>query len=219
MSKFSKMFGGDSSDAWQYSEGHAKRARRMKIASAATGVLVVGAAVVFAATNWTIGLTGGTGSAQSQSVSNLTVTASTSGSFSNQLFPGGNGDVSITITNPNAAPVTVTGFSLPANTTYAAGYSDQALTTAQSGCTSSTSLVAWNYATGTSGSAHTLTTPVTVAANGTLVVTLTNDASMALTTPAACESTYFKMPAMTAVAATAGAAVATTSPATDAWTS
>jgi len=219
MSKFSEMFGGGSSDGWQYSSSHAKRMRRAKVASVATGVLVAGAAVVFAATNWTVGLTGGTGSAQSQSVSNLTVTASTTGSFSNQLFPGGNGDVSITITNPNAEPVTVTGFSLPTNTTYAAGYSDQSLATAQTGCSSSTSLVSWNYATSTSGSAHTLTTPVTVAANGTLTVTLTNDASMALTTPAACESTYFKMPAMTAVAASAGAATATTSPATDAWTS
>lgn len=219
MSKFSQMFGGGSSDGWQFSEGHAKRARRVKIASAATGVLVAGAAIVFAATNWTVGLTGGTGSAQSQSVANLSVTASTTGSFSNQLYPGGNGDVSITITNPNAEPVTVTGFSLPANTTYATGYSDQALSSAQTGCTSSTSLVSWNYATGTSGTAHTLTTPVTVAANGSLTVTLTNDASMALTTPAACESTYFKMPALTAIAATAGAGVATTSPATDAWTS
>jgi len=218
MSKLSKIFGGDSSDARQYSARRAKRARRMKIASTTTGVLVAGAAVVFAATNWTVGLTGGTGPAQSQSVANLTVSATTSGTFSNQLYPGGNGDVSITITNPNAEPVTVTGFSLPANTTYAAGYSDQALTTAPTGCTSSTSLVSWNYATGTSGSAHTLTTPVTVAASGSLTVTLTNDASMALTTPAACESTYFKMPAMTAIAATAGAAVATTSPASDART-
>jgi hypothetical protein len=219
MSKFSEMFGGGSSDAWQYSANRAKRARRAKIASAATGILVAGAAVVFAATNWTVGLTGGTGSAQSQSVSNLTVSATTTGSFSNQLFPGANGDVSITITNPNAEPVTVTGFSLPANTTYATGYSDQALTSAQSGCTSSSSLVSWNYATSSSGSAHTLTSPVTVGANASLTVTLTNDASMALTTPAACESTYFKMPAMTAIAATAGAATATSSPATDAWTS
>jgi hypothetical protein len=219
MSTFAQMFGGGSSDGWQFSERHAKRARRVKIASAATGVMVVGAAIVFAATNWTVGLTGGTGSAQSQSVSNLTVTATTSGSFRNQPYPGGNGDVSITITNPNAEPATVTGFSLPANTPDATGYPDQGLTLAQSGCTSSTSVVSWNDATSSSGSSHTFTAPVSVAANGSLIVTLTDDASMALTPPAARESTDFKMPAMTAVAATAGAAAATTSPATDAWTS
>ena len=221
MSKFSRMFGGsnDSQDSWMHGDAHAKRARRMKIASATTGAMIDGAAVVLAATNLTVGLTGGNGSAQSQSVSNVTISATTSGTFSNQLFPGANGDVSITITNPNGSPVTVTGVSLPANTTYAAGYSDQSLTSAQSGCTSSTSLVSWNYATGTSGTAHTFSAPLVVGANASLTVTLTNDASMSSTAPAACESTYFKMPALTAIAATAGAATATISPATDAWTS
>ena len=148
----------------------------------------------------------------------MTISAVTTGTFSNQLFPGSNGDVQLTITNPNGEPVTVTGVSLPANTSYATGYSDQALTTPQSGCTSTGSLVTWNYATGSSGSAHTLTTPLTVGANASLTVTLTNDASMGSSAPSACEGTYFKMPALTAIAATAGAATATTSPATDAWT-
>ncbi len=221
MSKFSRMFSGsdDSQDSWMHGDAHAKRARRLKIASATTGAMIIGAAVVLAATNWTVGLTGGNGAAQSQSVSNVTVSATTTGSFTNQLFPGANGDVSITITNPNGAPVTVTGVSLPANTTYATGYSDQSLSAAQAGCTSALSLVSWNYATGTSGTAHTFTTPLVVGANASLTVTLTNDASMASTSPAACENTYFKMPALTAIAATAGAATATTSPATDAWTS
>lgn len=48
---------------------------------------------------------------------------------------------------------------------------------------------------------------------------MTNDASMGNSTPSACQSTYFKMPSFTGVTATAGAASATTSPATDAWTS
>jgi hypothetical protein len=50
-------------------------------------------------------------------------------------------------------------------------------------------------------------------------VTLTNDASMGTSSPSACENTYFQMPALTAIAATAGAGTATTSPTTDAWTS
>ena len=41
--------------------------------------------------------------------------------------------------------------------------------------------VTWNFSTGTSGTSHTLTTPLTVGASGQannpLVVTLTNDAS------------------------------------------
>jgi hypothetical protein len=50
-------------------------------------------------------------------------------------------------------------------------------------------------------------------------VTFTNDASMGAASPAACESTFFSMPSLTGVTATGGAATATTSPATDAWTS
>jgi hypothetical protein len=153
----------------------------------------------------------------------LTITAVASPAATNVLYPGGNGDVVLTISNPNAFPVTITAVNLPANTSYASGYTTSSLSTAQSGCSSTTSDVSWNYATGTSGSSHTLTTPVTVAAyNGTgnpLTVTLTNDASMALAAPAACENTYFSMPSLTGVTATGGAATVTTSPATDAWAS
>jgi hypothetical protein len=183
------------------------------------GIAIVGGSA-YGVTNWVVGLAASSsGEAQSASVTNISITAVATPVASNQLYPGGNGDVVAVITNPNPFPVTVTGVSLPANTTYAAGFSNSALSTAQTGCSSSTSLVSWNYATGTSGTAHTLTTALTVAASGTLTVTLTNDASMALTTPAACEATYFSMPSLTAVAATGGAASATTSPATDAWTS
>jgi len=183
------------------------------------GIAIVGGSA-YGVTNWVVGLAAGSaGEAQSASVSNITITAVATPAAGNQLYPGGNGDVVAVITNPNTFPVTVTGVSLPANTTYAAGYTTSALSSAQTGCSGTTSLVSWNYATGTSGTAHTLTTALTVAASGTLTVTLTDDASMALTTPAACEATYFSMPSLTAVAATGGAAVATTSPATDAWTS
>ena len=42
---------------------------------------------------------------------------------------------------------------------------------------------------------------------------------MALTSPAACEATFFSMPSMTGIAASGGAATATVTPVTDAWTS
>jgi hypothetical protein len=50
-------------------------------------------------------------------------------------------------------------------------------------------------------------------------VTFTNDASMTSAAPAACASTYFSMPSLAGVTATGGAATATSSPATDSWTS
>ena len=96
----------------------------------------------------------------------------------------------LTITNPNAIPVTVTGLNRPTNATYASGYTTSALSVAQTGCSSVSSDVIWNYSTDTTGSAHTLTTPLVVAANGTLIVTLTDDASMTAAAPAACENTY-----------------------------
>lgn len=190
-----------------------------KIVSAIAGTALVGGAA-YGVTNWVVGLAAGSsGEAQSATVTNLTITAVATPSATNLLFPGGTGDVVATITNPNAFPVTVTGVNLPTNTTYAGGFTASSLSTAQTGCTSTTSDVLWNFASTTSGSAHTLTSPFTVAANGTLTVTLTGDASMTSAAPAACENTFFSMPSLTGVAATGGAATATTGPATDSWTS
>ncbi len=221
MPKFPPWFNrnAQATDAWYYEARHGRHARKIRIASVVTGS-VLAAVAAYAATNWTVGLTGGSsGESQSAAVSNLTITAVASPAATNLLYPGGNGDVVLTITNPNTVPVTVTGVNLPTNITYASGFTTSALSTAQTGCSSATSDVIWNYSTGTSGSAHTLTTPLIVGASATLTVTLTNDASMTAAAPAACENTYFSMPSLTAVAATAGAGTATTSPTTDAWTS
>ncbi|MGD0256075.1 MAG: hypothetical protein ABSB99_11125 [Acidimicrobiales bacterium] len=193
--------------------------RRARVVSAFLGAALVGGAV-YGATNWIVGLnSGSSGEGQSATVSNLTISAIATPAASNLLYPGGNGDVVVTITNPNPFPVTLTGVNLPTNTTYAAGFTTSALTTAQTGCSSTTSDVIWNYSTATSGSAHTFTTALTVGANSSLTATMTNDASMTTSAPAACENTYFSMSAFTGVAATGGAGTATTSPTTDAWTS
>lgn len=207
---------------------HTKRAfrytRRMKIGSAVCGVLLAGVGA-YAATNWVVGLNAGSsGEAQSASISNLTISAVASPSATNLMYPGGTGDVVVTISNPNPYPVTITAVQLPTNATYATGYTSSALTTTQTGCLAATpSQVTWNFSTATSGSSHTLTTPLTVGASGQannpLAVTLTNDASMGTTTPAACANTYFSMPSLTGVTATGGAATSTTTPATDSWTS
>jgi len=193
--------------------------RRSTIVAAVVGALLAGGGA-FAASSWVVGLnSGSSGESQSASVQNLTISAVATPSASNLLYPGGTGDVVATITNPNPFPVTLTAVQLPVNTSYAAGYTTSALSTAQTGCSSTTSDVTWNFATGTSGSSHSLTSALTVAASGSLTVTLTNDASMTASAPAACEATYFSMPSLTGVTATGGAATPTTSPATDSWTS
>jgi hypothetical protein len=181
---------------------------------------VMAGATAYAATNWIVGLnTSSSAEAQSAAITNLSISAVATPSATNLLYPGANGDVVLKITNPNAFPVTLTAVQLPANTTFATGYSDAALATANAGCTAGNSGVSWNFATATSGSSHSLTSPLSVAGNGTLTVTMTNAASMSTSAPAACASTFFSMPSLTGVSATGGAATATTGPATDSWTS
>lgn len=198
--------------------------RGARVAAAILGVSLVGGAAV-AATNWIVGLTAGSsGEGQSATIQNLTIAAVASPSASNQLYPGGTGDVVLTISNPNPYPVTVTGVNLPTSSTYATGYTSSALTTTQTGCLSTTpSDVIWSFSGATSGSAHTLTTPLTVGpignANNPLTVTLTNDASMTAAAPAACAGVYFSLPSLAGVAASGGSASVTTSPVVDAWTS
>lgn len=206
------------------SDSQSNWSRRARVLAALLGVLITGT-VAYAASNWVVGLNGGSsGEGQSANVTNLTIVATASPAAGNLLYPGGNGDVVVTISNPNPFPVTITDVQLPANTAYATGYTTSALTTTQAGCLASTpSDVVWSYSTATSGSTHTLTSPLTVAASGQagnpLTVTFTNDASMGTGAPAACVSTYFSMPSFTGVTATGGAAVAATSPTTDSWTS
>ena len=127
----------------------------------------------------------------------------------NLLDPGDSGDVVVSIANANPYPVTITAVQLPTNTTYATGYTSSALTTTQTGCLSTTpSDVTWNFSTTTSGSSHTLTTPLTVAASGQadnpLDVTLSDDAFMGSSAPLACANTFFSMPALTGITATGG---------------
>ncbi|HET9077991.1 MAG TPA: hypothetical protein VFN68_13735 [Acidimicrobiales bacterium] len=193
-------------------------------AIAATAGLILAFDAAYAAANWTVSLTSGTtgGEAQAASVQNLTITASASPAAGNLLYPGGNGDVVASISNPNAFPVTITALQLPADTVYATGYTDSALATAATGCDSTSSTVTWNLSTATSGTSVQLTTALVVpaeAANvaGSLVVTLTDEAVMGAGAPSACEGKYFSMPALIGVTATGGAATATTSPTTDTY--
>jgi hypothetical protein len=200
------------------------RRRGLRLSIAVVG-MVLAASLAFAASNWVVGLSAGSsGEAQSAGISNLSIAAVASPSATNVLYPGGTGDVVVSISNPNPYPVTITAVQLPSNATYATGYTASDLSTQQAGCLASTpSDVIWNFSTGSSGSSHTLTSALTVGANGQannpLVVTFTNDSSMTAGAPAACASSWFAMPSFTGITATGGAAASTTSPATDAWTS
>jgi hypothetical protein len=181
-------------------------------------VVLVGCAI--GAAGWLVNLSGGfSAEAASRAVSNLAISATTAPSAGTSLYPGDDGDVVTAIANPNPVSVTVSGVRLPPDTSYASGYSDAALTTAQAGCSAANSDVSWRFATRAGGTTHILASPLTVAGNSTLVVTLANDATASVAQPAACERTYFSMPALTAIAATAGAGPPTLSPAIDTWTS
>ena len=197
-----------------------RRSRRVVAAALLAGAVLAGGGA-YAAGNWIISLNAGSsGEGQSAGIAGLTITATASPSGTNLLYPGGTGDVAVSITNPNPYPVTITAVQLPTNAVNANGYSDSALTTPVTGCAATTpSGVVWNYSNSTNGSSHPLTSPLTVAANGTLTVTLVNDASMVASAPAACAGAYFSMPSFTGVTATGGAATPTASPATDSWTS
>jgi hypothetical protein len=170
-------------------------------------------------------LTNSSGAAQSATISKLTISAVSSPAPGDLLDPGDSGDVVVSITNANPYPVTITAVQLPTSTTYATGYTSSALTTTQTGCLATTpSDVVWNFATTTSGSSHTLTTPLTVAASGKannpLLVTLGDDALMTASAPLACANTFFSMPALIGITSTGGGTgTATTSPTTDGWTS
>jgi hypothetical protein len=196
-----------------------------KVISVTLGMVLAGVAA-YAATNWVVGLTSNSlGEAQSATISKLTITAVSSPAPGDLLDPGDAGDVVVSIANANPFPVTITAVQLPTSTTYATGYTSSALTTTQAGCLSTTpSDVTWNYSTTTSGSSHSLTTPLTVAASGKpdnpLVVTLSDDAFMSSSAPLACANTYFSMPALTGITATGGGTgTVTTSPTSDGWTS
>lgn len=195
-----------------------------KAASVTLGMVLAGVAAA-AATNWVVGLTSNSSAeAQSATISKVTITAVSSPAAGDLLDPGDSGDVVVSLTNANPFPVTITAIQLPTDTTYATGFTSNTLTTTQAGCLATTpSDVTWNFSTATSGSSHALTTPLTVAASGKannpLLVTLSDDALMGSSAPLACAGTFFSMPSLIGITATGGSGTATTSPASDGWTS
>jgi hypothetical protein len=74
-------------DDWQHQSQAGPRAHRRRVAAIVSG-LVLSAVGAYAATNWIVGLNGGSsGESQSGSVSNLTISAVASPAAGNLLFP------------------------------------------------------------------------------------------------------------------------------------
>src|SRR5262249_34502300 len=102
------------SHAKQPEQGAGDGRRRWRKVGAAVAGVVWAAGGAYAATNWVVGLNAGSsGEGQSAGISNLTITAVASPAASNLLYPGGSGDVVVTISNPNPYPVTITALQLP----------------------------------------------------------------------------------------------------------
>ena len=121
---------------------------------------------------WTASGTGN-GYAKATTAEALT-TSDASASTTAQLYPGGSGDVKVTINNPNDYAVQVT--SITGNGAITAD-------AAHSGCT--TTGVSFTDATGLTE---------TVAANGSSTVTLTGAASMSNDSDNACQGAVFTIP-------------------------
>jgi hypothetical protein len=152
------------------SERKFRRTITKVIAGTLTTGVILTAGIAFAA--WTAGGSGN-GYAKAATVGALT-TVDASASTTAQLYPGGTGDVKITISNPNAFPVTVTGVSGSGAITSNAGAT----------CTNATGVTF----TDTSGLTD------VAAASTTTTITLANKASMSNSSNNACQGAIFTIP-------------------------
>src|SRR5258708_16458041 len=88
---------------------------RIRLFAAFAGAILV-AGVAYSATNWAVGLSGGSSAeGQGASVSNISISAVASPAAANLLYPGGRGDIVVSISNPNPFPVPITPRGLPAH--------------------------------------------------------------------------------------------------------
>jgi hypothetical protein len=155
--------------------------------------------------------------AESANVSNLSIVAIANPGPADLLYPGGSGDVVVAISNPNSFPVTISAVQLPTSTTFATGYLTSGLSVANVQCDADSSFVYWSGATSRSASSHRLAVALTVAAADSLVVTFVKEARMGTSSPSACEGSYFSMPSLLGVTATASSNVPTPGPTSDSW--
>lgn len=170
----------------------------------AIGLLSTGVAYAFFTSTGS-----GTGAVAAGTSQGLTLSPATVNS--NKLYPGGSGDVIITISNPNPFNVSVTQLSLPV--TPATAYSNSGLSTLNSTCntngTGGMTPVTWAYSTKTLSG-------VVIAAKsggtaGTLTLTLTGGAAMSSSADTSCQGAFFQMANVTSVTAQQTTATAVSS--------
>lgn len=133
------------------------------------------------------------------------------------IYPGGSGAVVVSITNRNDVAVRITAVDLPADMAYATGYTTSAHTTRRTGCSASTSGVVWTGSQRGRSSQQPLATPLVIPAHQAATVTMDHAAQMNVSAPAACEATYFAMPAVIGIGTRSDAHARTSMPAVDSW--
>jgi hypothetical protein len=160
--------------------------------TAIVAIGVVNGAVLFGGVATAFWTTTGSGTGASAAGAALPVTFTQTTPNASALYPGGNADVLLIVSNPNPFPVSVDSLTLP--TTTATSFTTSAFSTANLSCNASTG-VTWAYTSksltgvivaGKSGSS-----------NGTLTLTLTNGAHMDNTSDTSCQNSFFEMPNVT----------------------
>lgn len=167
--------------------GQITKVRTATVAVATLGAVALSSGLAYA--YWTT-TGGGNGSAQGGNALGLQVTSVANGT----LVPGGTADVVVTLKNPNAFKVQVTGLTMT-NTIKA--YADSAMTTETTACTAASG-VTWAFTSRTSSTTPALGSFViaagTQAAPATYTLTLTAAASMTTSSDNSCQGQYFSMP-------------------------
>jgi len=143
---------------------------RLAIALALVAVIIAGGATFG---SWAVGSDPGNGYAKATTATNLTFN-NVSGTTVAQLYPGGNGDVKVSVNNPNPFPVTITAV----NASGGAITSDKG-----AACDASTGVTYTNQ-----------TVSQVVPAGGTVPFTLTGAAHMDNTSDSSCQGAVFSIP-------------------------
>jgi hypothetical protein len=182
---------------------------RWRSVRTAARVLLAGAAasgIGFAAGN----MLSPSGSGETPTIGDLTVSADFAPAAPQVLFPHGAVDVVVNISNPNTYPVTITKMELPRATTFATGYATADLRVPVPACGPSAtgSDVTWHWAAATRRSSRVLARGLVIAATGQigdpLAVTLLAAAVMGTTSSPTCEGAYLLMPRLVGLTATLG---------------
>lgn len=145
-----------------------KHVKKLSVLGLFLAVFLIGS-VVFAA--WLVTGTGN-GAAQADTADALVVTA---GSTTAQLYPGGSGDVKLSVQNTNPFPVALSSI-------------------VRSGAIDSSGPAACDSSTGVSFTDQPSITGMTVPANGSLPVTLAGTASMSNASDNSCQGATFSIP-------------------------